>query len=135
MLVLDASVTLAWCFEDEAVDLADRVLDRLGAVEAMTPAIWPCEVANGIRTAERRGRLDPAEIPRLRELLRALPIRVMPLNIEAALAETLDLARRLDLSAYDAAYLGLALERALPLATIDARLAQAARRSGVELVA
>ena len=49
-----------------------------------------------------------------------------------ALASTLDLARRYHLSAYDASYLELALRAGLPLATLDADLAKAARKAGVK---
>jgi predicted nucleic acid-binding protein len=58
VFVVDASVALAWCFDDQASGTADEVLGRLEHEEAIAPAIWPLEVANGLRTAERRGRLD-----------------------------------------------------------------------------
>ena len=76
MFVVDAAVTLAWCFADEASELADRVLDRLERDEALAPAIWPLEVANGLRTAERRGRLGLADVAHVRDLLAALPVQV-----------------------------------------------------------
>jgi predicted nucleic acid-binding protein len=48
-----------------------------------------------------------------------------------ALGDTLNLARRYKLSAYDAAYLELALRMGLPLATLDAGLANAATTAGI----
>jgi hypothetical protein len=62
VFVVDASITLARCFADEASDLADRVLDQLGLDGGLAPAIWPLEIATGLRTAERRGRLDIADL-------------------------------------------------------------------------
>ncbi|MGO9178401.1 MAG: type II toxin-antitoxin system VapC family toxin [Candidatus Limnocylindrales bacterium] len=132
--VVDASVTLAWCFGDEASELADRVLDRLEHDEAVAPAIWPLEVANALRTAERRGRLDLADLARVRELLGALPVQVEAVPLEAALGEVTELARQLDLTAYDAAYLALAARRGLALATVDDRLTRTSARAGFELV-
>jgi len=134
MFVVDASVTLAWCFGDEASEVADRVLDQLEQDEALAPAIWPLEVANGLRTAERKGRLDLADLAQVRELLTALPVQVEGVPLETALGEVTELARQLDLSAYDAAYLALAARRGLALATVDDRLRQACERAGVELV-
>lgn len=134
MFVLDASVALAWCFEDEATPYADGLLARLQEDEAVTPAIWPLEVANGIRSAERRGRIDEREIPALTQLLMALPIRIEEVPLGAALKDVLPLARALGLSAYDAAYVDLALRRAAPLATIDEALARAATAAGAELL-
>ena len=132
--VLDASITLAWCFVDESSEMADRVLAQLEGEEAIAPAIWPLEVANGLRTAERRGRLDLADLVQVRELLTALPVEVEGVPLDAALGEVSELARQLDLTAYDASYLALAARRGLPLATADDRLRRACAQAGVELV-
>ena len=48
-----------------------------------------------------------------------------------ALEATLQLARRFDVSAYDAAYLDLALRRGLPLATLDSNLRAGLTRTAV----
>ena len=131
MFVMDASIALAWCFEDEAGDGADAVLDRLGRERAMVPAHWPLEVANALRTAERRGRIAAAELADLRALLAALPVDVVPVEVPTALYQVLDAARLRDLTAYDAAYLDLAATRGLPLATIDGALRTACGAAGV----
>jgi len=134
MFVIDASVTLAWCFEDEASGDADAVLDRLEREAALAPAHWPLEVANALRTAERRGRLNATDLPRLRALLAALPVEIAPVELPTAIGGVLEAARTYDLSACDAAYLHLAAIRGLPLATADARLRSACVRAGVEPV-
>ena len=131
--VVDASVTLAWCFGDAGSDLAERVLDRLAGEEALAPAIWPLEVAHGLRTAERRGRLDLAGLAQVRELLTALPVRIEGVSLDAALGEVSELARALELTACDAAYLALAARRGVALATVDQQLRRACERAGVEL--
>lgn len=133
MFVVDASVALAWCFSDETSAYADGVLERLEGEEAVAPAIWPLEIANGLRTAERRARIDPSELLRVRELLRSLPVRVETIELEVALGEVLEVARAHDLSAYDAAYLALAVRRGLALATADDSLRRACKRAGVDL--
>jgi predicted nucleic acid-binding protein len=132
--VIDASIALSWCFADEASPVADAALDRLANEEALVPSIWPLEVANGLRTAERRGRLDLADLPHVRELLVALPIRAEPIDLGTALGEVSELARTLNLTAYDAAYLALAARRGLALATADEGLKRACVTAGVALV-
>jgi len=132
--VIDASVALAWCFADEVSPVADSALERLKNEEALVPAIWPLEVANGVRTAERRGRLDLADLARIRELLISLPIQIEAIDLDMALGEVTDLARNLNLTAYDAAYLALAARRGLVLATIDEGLKKACITAGVKLV-
>lgn len=131
--VLDASVTLSWCFEDEGGDYAVRVLEALRSSEAVAASLWPLEVANGLATAERRGRLDAAASARFMELVLALPIAVDPVSRGRGMAATYGLARARGLSAYEAAYLELALRQGIPLATLDARLREAATAEGVPL--
>ena len=135
MFVIDASVALAWCFGDELSEIADKALGRLEHEAAIAPAIWPLEVANGLRTAERRGRLELADLPRVRDLLLSLPVEVEAVDLRLALGDVTELARGLELTAYDAAYVALAARRGLSLATVDDRLRQAAASSGVDLVA
>jgi hypothetical protein len=51
-LVLDASVTLSWCFEDETSEYAEALLTTLPDEQAIAPDIWPLEVANALLVAE-----------------------------------------------------------------------------------
>ena len=132
--VVDASVALAWCFEDEATPYAESVLDRLQQTEAAVPWIWPLEVANVLLTAERRQRLTEAQTVRLAQLLRGLPITIDTEGLTQALGSTLSLGREYGLSAYDTSYLELAMRQGLSLATQDADLREAAARAGVPLV-
>jgi predicted nucleic acid-binding protein len=129
--VLDASVALAWVFEDERTEVAMSVLDHLGTTEAMAPAIWPLEVSNALVAAERRNRLRGADAARFSSLLLELPIVVEPLERRRPFEIIGQLARTHCLSTYDAAYLELALRRGIPIATLDARLAGAAAAAGV----
>jgi predicted nucleic acid-binding protein len=58
-IVVDASVTLSWCFPDEQTPLSLRVLDRLNAgEEALVPAFWSVEVLNSLLVGEKRGRIS-----------------------------------------------------------------------------
>lgn len=133
-LVLDASVTLCWLFEDQATTYTDSILDRLAAQdEAITSIIWPLEVANVIAVAERRKLIKPAQSVAFLEELGQLPIRVEQIGVERAFANILDCARRHRLSAYDASYLDLAMRESLPLSTVDSALRAAARAAVVEI--
>lgn len=134
-LVLDCSVVLAWCFEDESSRYADRVLAHLETGEAHVPTIWPLEVANALLVAERRKRLAEADAGRFVSLLEGLPIAVDSDTPNQAFGPTMRLARSAGLSAYDAAYLELAMRRGLPIATLDAKLKKAAKRLSAKLFA
>jgi predicted nucleic acid-binding protein len=130
-LVIDCSVTMAWCFEDEGSELADTVLDHLADTEAWVPSLWTFEVANVLLVAERRGRLKPADSVRFVELLSGLPILIDDSTHERALGPVLSTGRELGLSAYDATYLELAMRLGGVMATSDERLRAACRKSGI----
>ena len=133
-IVMDASVTMAWCFEDEATPYTEAVLDLLRNTGAVVSAVWPLEVANVLLVGERRQRLTPARTARFVQLLQSLPITVDTEVLTRALGPVLALAREPGLTAYDATYLELAMREGLPLATQDAQLSAAATRLGVPLV-
>ena len=138
-LVLDNSVAMRWLFLDGSdADLAYAeqvlgLLERDGG-EARVPSLWPLEVANVVARAEARGWLEERRSYEFLGLLERMPIEVDPQTSARALHETLQLARRFGLSAYDASYLELALRSGLPLATLDQPLRKAAGEIGAALV-
>lgn len=133
--VLDASIAVAWCFEDEADAKSERVLDLLSAGgEAIVPSIWPLEVANALLVAERRARIAMAQVTALLQRVAGLPISVDPGDTRRAFEQILPLARQQNLTQYDAAYLELAMRRGVALATLDEKLRKAAEGVGAELV-
>ena len=131
--VLDNSIVMAWSFADEISAYADAVLDRLTAIRAIVPVLWPLEVANALLMGERRKRSTEAETIRWIGILNRLPIAIDDETNTRAWSDTLSLARGHKLSAYDAAYLELAIRRRLPLATLDEPLKLAATAIGVAL--
>ncbi|HEY3812585.1 MAG TPA: type II toxin-antitoxin system VapC family toxin [Caulobacteraceae bacterium] len=132
--IIDNSVALAWCFEDEQTDAIMALLDRLTETGASAPQLWPLEALNGLLTAERRGRIDTAVRRRLAGFLQALPIIIDDETASQVWSATAQLAERHELTAYDAAYLELALRLGLPLATSDTALITAAQAAGVSLL-
>jgi predicted nucleic acid-binding protein len=133
-LVIDASVALAWCFEDEASPATDDLLLRVRAEGAIVPSLWHLELGNVLIGAERRGRSIRGGVVARLELLAQLPIAVDAETVGRAWREIISLARAERLTTYDAAYLELAIRRSLPLATNDRVLADAATRVAVPVV-
>jgi predicted nucleic acid-binding protein len=130
--VVDASVTLAWCFEDEAVPQTEAILDRLADDSAIVPALWELEVSNVLLLGERRRRLTESQSARFVALLGQLPIHVDSASVD--MGAVLSIGRRHALTANDAAYLVLAEREGVPLATLDAKLRDAAQAAGVTLI-
>jgi predicted nucleic acid-binding protein len=134
-VVIDASVALAWCFPDEASEYADAVLVALQGHAMLVPALWPVEVTNALLVAERRRRINQPEIRQFLALLNGLTLVLDSQTLAESVNNILPLARDYTLSAYDAAYLDVALRHDAPLASLDDRLRKAARKAGIEAFA
>jgi predicted nucleic acid-binding protein len=132
--VLDCSVTLAWCFKDERTPATDALQDRLIIESALVPEHWCLEVANGLAVGERRKRIAAASVAPFVQLLGTLQIEVDDQLAERTFDHILPLARSHSLTAYDAAYLDLAIRRQLPLATLDEDVRRAATALGVPVL-
>jgi predicted nucleic acid-binding protein len=135
--ILDASVALLWLVPQtnpSGIHYADLVLTELAKSQALVPSLFALEVANVVAKLESKGVVTEADSQRFIALLGQLNIATASETMAHALGETLNLARRYKLSAYDACYLELALRTGLPLATLDVDLARAATTAGVQIL-
>ncbi len=133
-LVIDASLTVAWYFEDETTPATEAILDRVSEAGATVPTLWRLEVANAFQSAIRRKRITAPYRDRSLAELTQMPITIDADTNVYAWTTTLRLAERFALTIYDSAYLELAQRRSLPLATLDAVLREAAAALGVTLL-
>ena len=129
--VLDASVAVGWVVATQASAYGKRLRLRAKREPYHAPVLWRLEVVNAVRVLEKRRRMTPDAA----EIAVNILDRMQPIfhNAPIPLAESLRLARRYDLSAYDASYLALALELHLPIACTDGALRSALGRAGVKL--
>ena len=131
--VIDNSITLAWCFENEHAPAVMELLELIAETSAIAPSLWPLEALNGLLMAERRKRLDRERQQRLTKFLRELPvIKMMKPLIRHK--RRVWLAERYRLTLYDAAYLELVQPGMLPLATLDQGLIRAGKALGIILL-
>lgn len=128
-IVVDCSVAAGWCIDDEISSYADAALDRVRDEGGVVPALWTYEISNVFRMAVRRSRMTPDQTDQILGFLSALPLQIVGVEGLEGQRDVLVLARRYDLTAYDAAYLHVALETRLPLASFDRALIAAARKA------
>jgi predicted nucleic acid-binding protein len=130
-LVTDASIAVAWFLPDEVCSAADNILRRVGNEGAYVPDLFWHEMRNVLMMCCRRQRL-------LREEARHSMSRLAQLNLSTSSSSDsaliFDLVEEHQITSYDAAYLALAIELKLPLATLDKKLIGAATRQGVPLL-
>jgi predicted nucleic acid-binding protein len=134
--VLDNSVTMRWLFGDGSPSdqaYAKQVLGLITVGNVLVPSVWCLEVANVIARAENKYGLAEARSAEFVHVLQQMHIQIDSETCVHAMGNTLQLARRYNLSAYDAAYLELALREGLPLATLDEALGKVAKNVGVKI--
>jgi predicted nucleic acid-binding protein len=125
-------MALSFVLADEFTAESERALSTIAAEGAVVPALWEFEVLNGLRSAERRGRITEAAITNALQGLSGLRIETHRQSVDRP--QVLAIATRLDLSVYDASYAWVAMQTNLPLATLDSRLGEAAASAGIALI-
>ena len=133
-LILDCSIAMAWCFEDEETEATNEIQDRLIIESAVVPSVWPLEVVNVLTISERKKRIESAKSQEFVELLFGLKIQLDILDSRQSFHRIPPLCRTHSLTSYDAAYLELALRTRLPLASLDSDLRRAASKLGIPLL-
>ena len=131
--VLDCSITMAWCFEDEGNEYTNSVLENLKDTKATVPTIWPLEVANVLLLAKKNKRITEVQSASFIDALSGLPITVDQSTTSRAMHSIFVLASQTDLTIYDAAYLELAIREKIPLLTLDKGLIKAAKKLAIPL--
>ncbi|MGL4461220.1 MAG: type II toxin-antitoxin system VapC family toxin [Planctomycetia bacterium] len=132
-VVLDVSLAASWFFVDEKNDYADAIAAASEGLEFWVPNLWHLEVANALRSSERRSRCTPQDVDCWLAILARWNLRVDSETAAQAWTGALSLARQHNLTVYDASYLELAVRRSLPIATFDADLLRSAPLVGVAL--
>lgn len=121
--VVDASVIAAWLLPNEADADADALLLKIVDSRPIAPDLLAHEFRSLVTKAVRRSRVEAGDLALLVRRFGQLGI------VDAGAGDMsgiLALALKHKLTAYDAAYLDLAMDRRLPLATLDAQLRVAA---------
>ena len=131
IVVLDASVSAAWVFDDENSPYADVVFTLVHTNDVLVPSFWRFEIRNALLSATRRNRIDHDQAMQYLATLSTQPIRT---DDQSDFATAYDLARFYNLSFYDAVYLETARRNNASLATLDRGLTRAANAEGVFLV-
>ncbi|MEQ1953334.1 type II toxin-antitoxin system VapC family toxin [Mesorhizobium sp. CN2-181] len=130
-VVIDSSVAACWLMPDEFSEVANSALEIVSAEGMLVPPLFWYELRNVLLVNERRGRIAPAQIEQ--GLMR---IGDIPCMIDVSVVEHVlfSLARTFSLTVYDGAYLEIAVRTPSTLATLDRRLASAAKSAGVQVL-
>lgn len=129
-LVIDASIAATWCFPDEHTEYTNAVLLAVRESGAVVPRLWAYELRNSILVGLRRNRITKSHAEDLLYSISVLPVRLTdPVSYD----RVFELAHRQSLTVYDAAYVDVAMQEGLRLATLAGAQIRAARTAGVNV--
>ncbi len=126
-LIVDTSVLIAVLTGEPT---RDHLIARTQGVELLAPGSVHWEVGNAFSALLKRRRVKSAQVQAALAAYAQIPIRF----VDVSLTDTLELADRFGLYAYDAYLLACARRQRAPLLTLDTRLGRAAKEAGVNLV-
>jgi predicted nucleic acid-binding protein len=134
LIVVDASLMTAWLLNESALTQGFDIDEILADSPVIVPSHWPIEVSNALRTNVRSGRLGPTDFHAIVDQIGSMTIRVEPSIDLDDIIPLAQFAAAHDLTAYDAAYVQLALDNGFMLATLDKAMRRAATKLGVRVV-
>ena len=129
--VVDASIAASWFLPDEATPSATALARRAAREYPTVPSLFLHEMRNLLIMALRRGRVGETHVRQQFEELEKLRKTIADPRESGAI---LRLAVKHGLTGYDAIYLALAIDKGLPLATLDKPLAAAATAESVTVL-
>jgi predicted nucleic acid-binding protein len=126
LIVLDASLVIAHALGENTIAVHSSLFDTLKGDRVTVPAHWSAEVANALTNNARRGRLSQADITLILEQIDVYDIEFAEPPPVEELSNLVAFATGQQLTAYDAAYVMLALRLDAKLATLDNAMRRAA---------
>ena len=129
--ILDCSVAVSWCFEEENDGYSLRVLESLSKNVAAVPSLWHYEICNVLLMGQKQKKFSQAVVSNFLNSLYQLPIEIVTTSNH--MQDLILLSAKYGLTAYDGAYLDLALKLGLPVATLDKKLIAAIKNSGSKI--
>ena len=133
MIVVDASFIIAHVLGEETVAEQADLIETLRQGRLVAPAHWPAEISNALVTNARRKRISMDDVSLILRELATYNIQIQP-AFAADAARLISISSEQNLTAYDAAYVILAMEMHASLATLDNAMRQAARRLKIDLL-
>lgn len=123
---------MSWCLNEETVKTSSNILKSIIKNEIIVPGLWAYEVANTLTISVRRNKLTVAETHSLINDIQLLPIEYDKPTTEN-ISNIFNVASEHKLSAYDAAYIELALRTNLQIASFDKEVIKVSKKLGIKI--
>ncbi|NWG26884.1 MAG: type II toxin-antitoxin system VapC family toxin [Pseudorhodoplanes sp.] len=134
MIVLDASLVIAWLFGRVGSQASPHLEELLVDVSIVVPSHWPLEIANFVTSGLRRGSLTVDHVHFMLSKLDRLDIGIEPTMDLDTIGPVAAFAAHHELTSCEAAYVKLAMQREAALGTLDSAMRRAAQRLNIPLI-
>jgi predicted nucleic acid-binding protein len=125
---------VAWLLGESSVAQDTELSSGLRDELVVVPSHWPVEISNVLRTHVRAKRLSISDFHWIIEQIDLVTIQVEPTIDLDEIGPLALFAAANELTTYDAAYVQLAVNHGLKLATLDRAMRRAAATLGVPLL-
>ena len=126
-LIADTNTFLAVALNEPEKEMLVRATE---GYDLIAPSVLPYEIGNALSALVKRRVLSGAEMPKVWDEVQRIPVELVSIDIRAALL----VAGQFNLYAYDAYFLQCAMERRLPLLSLDKRVGSVAEELGITVL-
>lgn len=126
-IVVDTNVFLAVALNESS---KGRIVEVTAEADAVAPEILPYEIGNALSAIVKRRQVSVAVALEAEKRALQIPVRLLPVDI----GESLAVACKHGIYAYDAYFLQCARRHSLPLLTLDRQMQRVAKTLSISLV-
>jgi len=130
--ILDCSVYMSWCLNEATIKASSKILHSITKHGIIVPSLWVYEVTNVLTVSVRGNKLTVADAHGLINDIQLLPIEFDKPTTEN-MSNIFNIANEHKLSAYDAAYIELALRTNTQIASFDKDIAKVSGKLGIKI--
>ena len=130
--ILDCSVYMSWCLNEGTIKASSKILNSITKYGIMAPGLWVYEVTNTLAVSVRKNKLTVSDVHGLMNDIQLLPIEFDKPTTEN-MSNIFHIANEYKLSAYDAAYIELALRANIPIASFDKEIVKVSGQLGIKI--
>lgn len=126
-IVADTNIFLAVALNEPETA---RIVEITAEASVLAPEILPYEIGNALSAMVKRRKLTAQEAANAERLAARIPVRLVSVDVR----DSLTIASKHDIYAYDAYFLECARSLSRPLLTLDGRMRQVASQLGIKIL-
>jgi len=126
-IVIDASIILSVILGE---DKKQKVISATSGFDLISPLCLPWEIGNALSACLKKNRFNLKEINIAWRAFETIPIKLSNVNV----VDSLNIAKKFNLYAYDCYYIQCAMSHNLPLLSLDKKMIDVSQNLNLKIV-